>query len=610
VNSLEDYADGRAAAIEAILETPPVAGRRGQFHYSDLGFIVLGELVSSLVEKSFERHVREAIFEPLAMRDTFFRPPAELRPRIAPTTERDLQPIRGEPQDPRAFRLGGVAGHAGLFSTVDDLGRLARALLGSGELEDQRILEPETVRAMLEPVDVPESARRGLGWDMSLLAAQGLSASSFGHGGYTGTWMWIDPKLDLFIVFLSNRVHVDPQPRVRPLTLAIAREAVSSLKTLTPTPDANVMLGIDVLRRERFARLAGKRVGLLTNASGSARDGRLAVDLLLEADEVDLRAVFTPEHGLFAQEEGAIVDARYRGVPVHSLFGRSRFPDLETLRDLDLLLVDLQDVGVRYYTYASTLAKTMQSAAAVGLELWVLDRPNPLGGAVDGTISEQRHTSFVNHHPLPVRHGLTIGELAKLLAAERTIGVKLDLVPLEGWRRSMRWEHTGLRWIPPSPNLRSPDQALLYAAVGLIEGTNLSVGRGTPHAFEVVGAPWIRAGRWLRALRAEPLPGLRLDTTLFIPRVGPHRRERCPGVRIFVEDSERFDAFRTATTLISTLRATHAELFDLDAAAPLIADDALLEALRRGLDLAPHRARVERARAAFDARAQPYRIYP
>ena len=609
VDPLTDYTADRAATIRRVLRGAPDA-EPGRYHYSDLGYLALGELIARLAHKPYEQALRELVIDPLGLDARFTPGPTE---RVVPTERAprrgDPAPIiHGEANDPRAWRLGGVAGHAGLFATADDLGRLAEALLGS------RPLLSEASRALLaEPLALRDRrgrpVRRSLAADMTPRPTEGWTSQAFGHGGYTGTWMWIDPALDLYLVVLTSRVHPDGRGRAGPLRSALSRALTDALPRLRPPAPSAARLGIDLLRAARFAPLLGKRVALLTNDAARARDGARTWVLLRDAPGVALRRIFTPEHGLGADREGRVADGELDGVELVSLFGRRRTPAPEKLADVDVVVVDLQDVGARFYTYGATLGRVLEVAAEVGVPVMVLDRPNPLGGSVAGPVLQPRWRSFVNHQPgWPILHGLTIGELARLLVAERSLPVDLRVMPLEGWRRRWRWPETGLRWVPPSPNLRTPAQVLLYPGVALLEGTNLSVGRGTQRPFEQLGAPWMEPEALIAAVPEAAWQGVRLSPTRFRPRVGPYRGRWCRGVAIEVVDAERVRPVELGLALVAAMHAVHPRDWEPERVVRMLGDARVAEALARG-DLRAAEAYGAEERAAFEARRRPLLLY-
>jgi uncharacterized protein YbbC (DUF1343 family) len=530
-------------SLEGKLKTQP--GEK--FLYTDVGFVVLEEIVRRTSGKDLATFTREEIWEPLGMTETGYLPGVLLRERAAPTEQREGKWIQGDVHDPRAFALGGVAGHAGVFSTADDLSRFARAMLAKGTLDGKRVLAERTLETMLTRHETT-SGGRGLGWDRDSRFASHrsalLSPRAFGHGGFTGTAMWIDPGKDLYVVFLSNRVHPDGKGAVNPLVAEVATLAIDASETKT---------GIDVLRAESFERLKGAHIGLVTNASARAKDGTSTLDVLRAAPNVTLSAIFSPEHGIQAVKEGKIGDGTYHGVPVYSLYGDRSSPTGSTLDGIDTLVFDLQDAGARFYTYASTMKLAMKVAADKKLRFVVLDRPNPIGGVeVAGPVLDTPG-SFVNHHALPIRHGMTMGELARLFAADDHLDVRLEVVRMQGWRRKDYFDHTGLTWVSPSPNLRNVEEVVLYPAVGLLESTNLSVGRGTDTPFEVIGAPTIDGELLAKNVEARAIPGLAVLPISFTPTTSVHQGKKCGGLRLRVTDRAQFDPLRAAVTLALAL---------------------------------------------------------
>ena len=530
-------------SLEGKLRTAP--GER--FLYSDVGFVVLEEIVRRVSGKDLASFTREEIWEPLGMTETGYRPTELLRGRAAPTEQRDGHWMQGDVHDPRAFALGGVAGHAGVFSTADDLSRYARAMLAKGTLDGKRVLAERTFESFVARHET-SSGGRALGWDKDSRFASHrsglLSPRAFGHGGFTGTAMWIDPGKDLYVVFLSNRVHPDGKGAVNPLVAEVATLAIDASETKT---------GIDVLRAESFERLKGAHIGLVTNASARAKDGTATLDVLRNAPNVTLSAIFSPEHGIQAAKEGKIGDGTYHGVPVYSLYGERVSPTASTLDGIDTLVFDLQDAGARFYTYASTMKLAMKVAADRKLRFVVLDRPNPLGGVEVGGPVLDAPGSFVNHHALPIRHGMTMGELARLFADDDHLDVRLEVVRMQGWRRKDYFDHTGLTWFSPSPNLRTVEEVVLYPALGLLESTNLSVGRGTDTPFEVVGAPYIDGEALARNVEARGIPGLAVLPISFTPTTSVHQGKKCGGLRVRVTDRAQFDPLRAAVTLALAL---------------------------------------------------------
>ncbi|MFO0880522.1 MAG: DUF1343 domain-containing protein [Gemmataceae bacterium] len=601
-NSVRAYEAGKDAALEAIarLKRPSQPGER--FVYSDLGYIVLGAVVEKVSGLSLDQFCRRRIFEPLGMRDTGFRPAPALASRCAPTEQVNGRWLRGEVHDPRARALGGVAGHAGLFGTADDLARYAGILLEGGG----KLMRPETVALFTAPREVP-GGKRTPGWDArtGYSAPRGRYLDGFGHTGFTGTSLWIDPASQTAIIILTNRVHPRGKGNVTALRSAIATLVAEAL----PRP---VRTGLDVLRDEKFKRLVGKRVALVTNHTGVDSEGRRAIDLLHAAPGVKLVTLFSPEHGIAGTIDDLVRDGKdvKTGLPIHSLYGKARRPSKEQLAGVDVLVYDIQDAGCRFYTYASTLGYLMEEAARHGVAVMVLDRPNPLGGdVVEGPLRDEKGESFVAYHRVPLRHGLTVGELALLFNAERKLGARLEVVRMEHWRRGDLFDRTGLTWRNPSPNLRSLTAALLYPGVGLLEMTNVSVGRGTDRPFEQIGAPWLDGRALALRLNAAGLPGLRFVPTGFTPTSSTHANQECGGVQIYITDWSRFESVPLGLALAAALRDLHPMQWKATGVNRLLVCQAIAQALQEGTSAAELLRLAEPGRQAFLASRRRFLLY-
>ncbi|MGB2820368.1 MAG: DUF1343 domain-containing protein, partial [Phycisphaerae bacterium] len=413
--------------------------------------------------------------------------------------------------------------------------------------------------------------------------------------------LWIDPELDLFVVFLSSRLHPDGRGEVNSLagrigTIAAAavrlpaleadRTSARALPASKTRPVAEVLTGLDVLRRDRFRQLAGRRVGLIANHTTLSREGTHAAKLLADARNVTLVKLFSPEHGFDGRlDEAHVADDRdpTTHLPVLSLYGETRTPTKDMLADIDTLVFDVQDVGTRFYTYISTMGCCMQAAAEHGLRFVVLDRPNPVNGVdVAGPVLDAGRESFVGFHRLPVRHGMTVGELAELFRAELKLPLDLQVVRMEGWRRDMLHDATGLRWVDPSPNMRSLTEALLYPGIGLLEATNLSVGRGTETPFEVIAAPWLDEPKLTAALNASGLPGVRFAPIRFQPLSSKYAGTECGGVKITITDRNVFRPVRTGLEIARCLRALHGRQWRARAVDRLLVNRRALDALLAG----------------------------
>ena len=330
-------------------------------------------------------------------------------------------------------------------------------------------------------------------------------------------------------------------------------------------PRPAVKAGIDVLAEEGFARLKGRTVGLVTNHTGRAADGTPTIDLLFKAEGVKLVALFSPEHGIRGEVDekvGDSVDAKTK-LPVYSLYGTRRKPTAETLKGIDTLVYDIQDIGCRFYTYGSTLGMVLEAAKEHKLKVIVLDRPNPIGGtAVEGPVRDAGRGSFVAYHDVPVRHGLTVGEMAVMFNNELRLGANLDVVKVAGWRRGDTFDGTGLTWRNPSPNMRHLTAAILYPGIGLLEMTNVSVGRATERPFEWIGAPWIDGRKLAAELTRKELPGVRFVPVSRTPTASVHKGTECGGVDIIVSDWSGIRPVRLGLEIAATLRSLYAKEWD------------------------------------------------
>src|SRR3982751_1822556 len=615
------YEKGIELAIEEVPTNPP--GER--FVYSDINYFLLGDIVKRVSGMTLDAFAKTHIFDPLGMKDTGFLPAASLRARIAPTEKctpygwpcegLDLQMLRGVVHDPTSRRMGGVAGHAGLFSTARDLSIFCQMLLNGGQYKGTRILAPLTVAKMTSPASAPGDPNvRGLGWDMdsSFSSNRGelLPLGSFGHTGFTGTSIWIDPLTREYVVFMSNRVHPDGKGDVTPLRARVATIAASAI-TDAPAEAGRVRLmtgrdfgasgsapvrahalpvqtGLDVLRAQDFAPFRGKRVGLVTNHTGRARDGATAIDLFFNARDVKLVALFSPEHGIrgiLDTNVAAAVDEKTK-LPIHSLYGDTRRPTAAMLDGLDAIVIDLQDIGARIYTYMTTMAFVMEEAAKVKLPVFVLDRPNPVNGwQIEGPALDKEQASFVGYFlPMPVRHGMTLGELAKLFNAENKIGADLTVIAMKNWKRDQWFDETALPWISPSPNMRNMNEAALYTGVGAIEYTNVSVGRGPDTPFEHVGAPWIDGVQLADYLNGRAIAGVSFYHVRFTPTSSKYANEECQGVFIIVTDRAVLRPVRVGLEIASALQKLYPSKYEVADAVRLLGAKDTIARIKLGDD--------------------------
>jgi uncharacterized protein YbbC (DUF1343 family)/CubicO group peptidase (beta-lactamase class C family) len=604
---------GQEAAIRKACDEKLQAAPGTVFRYSDINFFVLGEIVQRVSRLPLEQFVAREIYVPLKMADSGYLPPKSKLNRIAPTEVVDGQPFRGVVHDPTSRHMGGVAGHAGLFTTAADLARYARMLLNGGTLGPARIFRPETIRLMTT-VQSPHwiAARRGLGWDIdsgfSGPRGKFFPLGSYGHTGWTGTSIWIDPFSETFLIFLSNRNHPSESGNVgllRSRLGTLAAEAVTDFNfayvpgSLSPTEtslaassrnlntDLQTLDGIDVLEKEKFAPLKGLRVALVTNHTGHDRERNPTIDLLKSAPEVQLKALFSPEHGLRGIMDEHVADSidEKTGLPVYSLYGQqNNKPTPEQLKDIDALVFDIQDVGCRFYTYTSTMGLCLEAAGENGKKMFVLDRANPINGeTVEGPVLNGP-VSFVGFHPVPLRYGMTIGELALMFNSERNSKADLTVIHCENWRRDAWFDQTGLPWTNPSPNMRSLEEAILYPGIGLLESA-LSVGRGTDTPFEIVGAPYINDLKLADELNRANLPGVRFVPIRFTPRASVHKDQECGGVNIVLTDRDRCPVVDVGLEIASALCRMYPTNFPAEKMGHLLVHSATLEAIKSGKSL-------------------------
>ena len=562
----------------ALAETP--RNRPGAiFRYSDVNYILLGEIVRRVSGEPLDLFAKKNVFAPLGMRDTRFRPAQSSR--IAPTEDG----LRGVVHDPTSRAMGGVAGHAGMFTTAEDLAKFARAVLRGNVF-------PRAMTEVQSPDAVAIQRAGGFDVDSAYARPRGdlFPHGSFGHTGWTGGFLWIDPSSKTFYVFLSNRVHPDGKGNVIALQRRLGTLVAESLQghSFVPpkrrvslvTGGGDAQNGIDVLHASRYAALQGMRIGVITNHSGIDRVGNPTVDLLRSAPGVTLAAIFSPEHGLFGTEDHEnVTNTSYHGIPVFSLYDKSRAPTREELANLDALVFDIQDIGTRFYTYISTMGMAMEAAAESKKKFIVLDRVNPIGGdLVEGPVLEgPQH--FTGWHPLPVRHGKTVGELARLFRDERKIDVDVTVIEVKGWKREQWQDEAGLPWVDTSPNMRSLQAAGLYPGLGLLERA-VSVGRGTGTPFEILGAPYIDGA--VLAHELHGFPGVAFTPVRFTPTASVHKGEECGGVRVTITDRRALRSVTLGLTIASTLRRLYGEKFPVDEIQPLLRHAATLEQIRNG----------------------------
>lgn len=617
-NSIRDYDDGPETAFKRIWNLKFHVEPGTKFVYTDVGFIVLAEIVRRVSGLDVNAFARRHVFEPLGMMETGYLPGDALRARTAPTEKREGRWMRGEVHDPRAWRLGGIAGHAGLFSTAEDLAVYAAMMKGGGTYHGVQILKPETVAEMTRANEIKDGTLRGLSWDMrsgySYNRGDLMSPRAFGHGGFTGNVFWMDPELDLTFIFLSNRVHPDGKGSVNRLAGRMATVAAAAIEGRDRPVTSRVRTGIDVLAASEFRLLHKQRVGLISNHTGLDASGRSTVELLHRSPQVTLSALFSPEHGFAGTLDIAnIGDSKDQttGLKVFSLYGRTRTPTAEMLSEVDTIVFDIQDIGTRFYTYISTMRNAMEAAAKHKLRFVVLDRPNPIDGVtVAGPVLDPGSESFVGAHTLPVRHGMTVGEIAGMLNAELDLGLDLVVVKVEGWNRNELFDSTGLTWVNPSPNMRCLTQAIIYPGVGLLETTNLSVGRGTDTPFEVLGAPWIDGRQLASRLNAAGLTGVRFIPIRFTPESSKYANEACQGINIVVTSRRGFRPIRTGLTIARALRELYPDQWDTKSLNRLLGSRTTLASILAGRAVELTEADWLPELRRFVSRREKFLLYP
>jgi SSS family transporter len=720
-------APDKAEGIHRALTTPLTGAPGEKFVYSDINFILLGYLVEQLSGETEDIYTRTHIFEPLGMTDTRYLPlaktcgphktvgaavtwspsipnthilvkcPADtwsisLLPRIAPTTHDDegksapaTNPhfdmlTRGTVHDPTTRRMGGVAGHAGVFSTAHDVSLYASALLerllhntgpfpvkqstlqlmtqpeqpghippvGNSRF-GQTWITPQTEAANkwqesaiaagekgTEPGLAPHYPAvkgqdlRGYGWDIDTAFSKPrgmiFPVGSFGHTGFTGTTLWMDPGSDTYVVLLANAVHPRGGAPISNLRGEVATAAARALhlypcgvaattcdlvsssprvateptRTTSSLTENHVLTGIDVLESTNFIALSTfKSIGVLTNQTGIDAHGSRTIDILHHALGAKLTTLFTPEHGITGAMDQSNINSTKdaaTGLSAISLYGAKpadRHPTHEMLANLDAVVIDLQDAGVRFWTYEAAAAYFLEAAAAEhdqyhhDLQIILLDRPNLVGGTqTQGPVSDLGLSTYVDYQPIPSRHGLTFGELAKHIVASKNLSTHLTVIPMQHWQRSQYFADTGLPWINPSPNLRSPEAATLYPALGLIETTNISDGRGTAAPFSFFGAPWMNATTVATALSARRIPGITFTATkqpiTEDANHYPFHGQTIDAVSLNCTDRSALDSPELGIEIVSVLHKLYPEQFKLDRAMTLVANKSTLEALQRG----------------------------
>lgn len=612
---LKDRATSLAQAVGEIGNVALRSAPGTRRVYSDLGFITLAQVIELIEQDTFDAVCARRVFAPLGLKQMGFRPPEAWRENCAATEDCPWRNkvMVGEVHDENAWAIGGVSGHAGLFATVGDVGKFCAALL-RGEVLPDYVIEDAARKD-----HVPFYPWQGLGWksDPWAGAIEGYLASrlAIGHTGWTGTNLWIDRSTGIYVVLLSNTCHPSRDARDNRTLRRVFHEAVN--RVLYPVR-SNTHTGIDRVLWNDFEDIEGKRSAVLTHLAAPDQRGRNALEVLGLREGFSPRRVFTPEHGLRgAAEAGETVRGERAGVEIISLYGEQKAPTAAQLADVDLFLINLQDIGARYYTYVGTMKACLEACAAAGTPVLVLDRPNPLGGdVIEGPLPE-RVGSLVCSVRVPIRHGLTMGEMALFLQKTEPAlkKLKVSVLPLDGWARARYWDALDLVWTPPSPNMPDWETALLYVGTCLFEGINVNEGRGTETPFRCFGAPWIDAAAVIARVDPALARGAALAPIRYTPRSIPGKSAKpeymdvaCGGVSITITERDALRPFSLACGLLRALHEVHPRALAWKPNFDVLAGGAALrEAISGGRDLVDYLASVQSGLAAFD-RERP-RLY-
>jgi SSS family transporter len=732
----------KAEGIRRALTTPLQSAPEEVFRYSDINFILLGDIVETLSGEPLDLYAQDHIFKPLGMTETRYLPvdkacgpqkiigaaiawapaprgraryacPAgdwstSLLARIAPTTHDDESKsnpaanphfdmlTRGTVHDPTTRRMGGVAGHAGVFSTAHDVSLFAEALLDRLAGRPSNFpLKQSTLQLMTTPeqpghyagqlvlastaeqsaiVNGEKGAQpglaprypaihgqdlRGFGWDIDTAFSKPrgilFPIGSFGHTGFTGTSLWMDPGSDTYVVLLANAIHPRGNAPISNLRGQVATAVAQSLQLYVsglPLAGETALTGIDILESDHFAELTtlatqhnnSLHLGILTNQSGVDACGHRTIDILsTDLPKVipgaKLTTIFSPEHGIFGKQDttssGPETDPT-TGLRVTSLYGphdSDKRPSHDQLKDLDAVVIDLQDAGVRTYTYEAVTGYFLEAAAHEQndfhhtLNILVLDRPNPINGlAAQGPVSDPGHENYTDYGQIPVRHGMTLGELARFYNGTKHIDAPLTVVAMQHWTRSEFYDQTGLPWVNPSPNLHNLTATVLLPGLTFLEATNATVGRGTPTPFELIGAglppkdkttgaqspAWFHAADVVAALSARHIPGVTFaatTTTVDDDPIHPYHGQTIEAVRITVTDRNVLDSPELGVEILSTLHKLYPENFHLERAANLLANAATLDAITRGDDPRSIAATWQSALSDYKTAREQYLLY-
>ncbi len=578
--------------------------------YSDVGFMILGRIVEKVSGEALDVFCQKHIFDPLDMKDTRYNPPAKWVTRCAATENCPWRGriMLGQVHDENAYAVGGIAGHAGLFGTTTDIAKYIRALLTG------KLLKPETVDRMMNLNVTPAWPWQGIGWQLDAWPTKNFgflpARESAGHAGWTGTSVWLDRKSGRFTILLSNTCHPSRAARDNE---TLRRSFHTAIGKMYYPNSINTHSGLDRLVREDFRELRGKRIALLTHHAAVDQLGRHILDVFALAPDVTIARLFSPEHGISGQAEaGAAVGAQKAPIPVISLYGKRTAPTPEELSGIDCFVIDLQDVGARYYTYAATMKACMKVCADARVPVLVLDRPNPVGGlAIEGPIAANTE-SLVCWSAVPARHGMTMGEIAEWFRANelKSANVNLSVSMLDSWTPERLFGECSLAWIPPSPNIPTAETALVYSGTCLFEGTNISEGRGTDAPFMLIGAPWLDPDRVITTLQNEAKAGLTFSAERYTPRSIPGKAgapkymdQACHGIRIAVTNPHAARPFTTTVAMLAAMRRIHADRFAWEKSFDVLAGTTdLRERIERGDDPLQIVADYAAPLAAFEAK--------
>lgn len=580
--------------------------------YSDVSFMILGKVVELAARDALDAFCMKRVFRPLQMEDTCFNPPKQWAARCAATEQCQWRGrvIRGVVHDENAYAVGGVSGHAGLFSTAADLARFCRAMLGG------KLLKPETLAGMRRLGQVPTYPWQGLGWKLDPWASgsEGFlpSRAAIGHTGWTGTSLWMDFDSGVFAILLANTCHPSRDRRDSSTLRHVFYQAVAEAFY----PDtANVHSGLDRLLWDDLGAIRGKRLAVLTNSAAVDQLNRPLLEVFSLEPSAAVQRIYSPEHGFNGKAEaGEHVASAAGAIPVTSLYGDREAPSRDELAGIDLFVVDLPDIGSRYYTYMATMKRCLAACGEAGVPVTVLDRPNPVGGSIlEGPIAEQCGAD-VCCAPIPARHGMTLGELARFFASAMPKVPNLAISELDGWRRELFFAQCALPWMAPSPNMPDADTAVLYTGTCLFEGTNLNEGRGTGTPFQLIGAPWLDAQAVIDSVAQDDREGCTLEAVTYTPKAisgkasQPRFRDTvCAGIRLQVAEASRIRPFRLAVALVVAIRQRHHEFEMTDWFDTLAGTAALRRDIAKGLSAAAIVGAYDPALAAFDlARPKNY----